>query len=282
MTYSDPAAYELFMGRWSTRLAPFFLQFAGIEDGQCILDVGCGTGVLARAALAVGKTIKATGVDPVENFISFARQAANDPRAEFQIASVEALPFPDGAFDATLGLLVLQEFDDPDRSIREMARVTRRFGRVAACQWDFRGGMPMMTLFWEAATVLAPDEVVRRQAAARPLRNADLGELAQRWRKAGLSDVRTTHIEFVMQFRTFEEFWLPFVSGATPLSAFAAALNRDSSGELERLFRKKLDDVRPDGSFELAARALAVGGIVPDIWTAAGSDRRQADPIALG
>jgi len=262
MTYSNPETYELFMGRWSTRLAPLFLRFAGVEDGQRILDVGCGTGVLARAALAAGKTVKVTGVDPVETFIAFAQRAANDSRAEFQVASVEALPFPDGAFDATLGLLVLQEFDDPDRSIGEMARVTRPFGRVAACQWDFRGGMPMMTLFWEAATVLVPDEVVRRQAAARPLRNADLAELAQRWRKAGLSDVRTTHIEFVMQFRTFDDFWLPFVSGATPLSAFAADLNRDSGGELERLYRKKLGGVGPDGSFEFAARALAVGGIV--------------------
>jgi SAM-dependent methyltransferase len=261
MTYSNPETYELFMGRWSARLAPLFLRFVGIEDGQRILDVGCGTGVLTRAALAVGKTITATGVDPVENFISFARQAANDPRADFQVATVEALPFPDGTFDATLGLLVLQEFDDPDRSIGEMARVTRPFGRVAGCQWDFRGGMPMMTIFWEAATLLAPDQVAQRQAAGRPLRNADLGDLAERWEKAGLSNVRATRLEFVMQFSSFDEFWLPFVSGATPLSAFAGALNRESGGELERLFRERLDDVRPDGSFEFAARALAVAGV---------------------
>lgn len=262
MTYSNPETYELFMGRWSTRLAPLFLRFADVEDGQRILDVGCGTGVLARAALAAGKTIKVTGVDPVENFISFARRAANDPRAEFQVASVEALPFPDGAFDATFGLLVLQEFDDPDRSIGEMARVTRPFGRVVACQWDFRDGMPMMTIFWEVATALAPDKVAARRAAARPLSNADLGDLADRWTKAGLSNVRATRLELVMQFGSFDEFWLPFVSGATPLSAFAASLNRDSGGELERLFRKKLDSVQPDGSFGFAARALAVAGVV--------------------
>lgn len=261
MTYSNPEAYERFMGRWSARLAPLFLRFVGLEDGQRILDVGCGTGVLVRTALAAGTAIKATGVDPVETFISFARRAADDSRAEFQVASVDALPFPDGMFDATLGLLVLQEFDDPDRSIREMARVTRSFGQVAACQWDFRGGMPMMTMFWESAAVLAPDEVARRQAAARPLRNADLDELARRWTKAGLSRVRTTHLEFLMPFRSFEDFWLPFVSGATPLSVFAADLNRDSGGELERLFRHRLRDVRPDGSFELAARALAVCGV---------------------
>jgi hypothetical protein len=119
----------------------------------------------------------------------------------------------------------------------------------------------MMTLFWEAATVLAPDEVARYQAHVRPLRNADLGELAERWAKAGLSDVRTAHLELAMPFRSFEEFWRPFTFGATPLSAFAAELNRDSGGELERMYRKKLHDIRPDGSFELAARALAVSGV---------------------
>ena len=48
MTYSDPAAYERFMGRWSARLAPLFVRFAGIEDGKRVLDVGCGTGTLSR------------------------------------------------------------------------------------------------------------------------------------------------------------------------------------------------------------------------------------------
>lgn len=260
MTYSNPAAYELFMGRWSTRLAPLFLRFAGIEDGQCILDVGCGTGVLTRAVLAAGNSIKATGVDPVETFISFAREAAG-PRAAFQVGSVDALPFPDGAFDAVLGLLVLQEFEDPDRSIAEMARVARPFGKVAACQWDFRDGMPMMAIFWNVARALVPDRVADYQGHTRPLRNADLMELARRWAAAGLSNVKATRLDFAMPFQSFDEFWAPFTSGATPLSAFAAEVNRATKGELETLYRKRLPSVRPDGSFEFAARALAVSGV---------------------
>jgi SAM-dependent methyltransferase len=260
MSYADPEGYERFMGRWSTRLAPLFLHFAGIEDGQRILDVGCGTGVLTRAALAAGRSIRATGVDPVETFVAFARRTA-DPRAEFQIGSVEALPFADGMFDATLGLLVLQEFGDPGRSIGEMARVTRPFGKVAACQWDFRAGMPMMAIFWELAERLAPDEVARYRAKAGPLRNADLDELARRWSAAGLSHVKATRLEFEMPFRSFEDFWLPFTSGATPLSAFAAEVNRSTGGDLERLYRKRLRNARADGSFEFAARALAVSGV---------------------
>lgn len=261
MTYSNPEAYESFMGRWSAQLAPMFLRFVSLQEGQRVLDVGCGTGVLARAALAAGKSIEVTGVDPVESYIAFARSAGNS-RASYQVATAESLPFPQGAFDTTLCLLVLQEFEDPDRAIDEMARVTRPMGKVAACQWDFRSGMPMMAMFWEAAALLDPEEVARRQVAARPLRNADVTDLAMRWARAGLRDVRTTSIEFGMPFRTFEDFWIPFTSGATPLSAFAAELNRNSSGELERLYRLRLRDMQRDGSFEFAARALAVCGHV--------------------
>jgi ubiquinone/menaquinone biosynthesis C-methylase UbiE len=261
VSYADPDGYEKFMGRWSARLAPSFLKFVGVEDAQHILDVGCGTGVLARAILAAGKTVRVTGIDPVETFVAYARQA-HDPRAEFRVGSVEALPFPDGIFDASLGLLVLQEFDAPDRSIREMARVTRPYGKVAACKWDFAGGMPMMAIFWELASTLAPDEVDRYRANTRPLRNADLDQLAELWAKSGLSNVKASRLEFMMPFRSFEEFWHPFTLGATPFSAFAAKLNRASQGELERLYRNRLQNVGPDGSFELAARALAVCGIV--------------------
>jgi ubiquinone/menaquinone biosynthesis C-methylase UbiE len=261
MSYADPLGYEKFMGRWSTRLAPLFLRFAGIEDGQRILDVGCGTGVLTRAALAAGENIKVTGVDPVETFIPFAREAAG-PRAEFHVGSVDALPFADGAFDAVLGLLVLQEFDDPDSSIAEMARVARPFGKVAACQWDFRDGMPMMAIFWDLAYTLVPDLVAGYQAKSGPTRNEDMMELARRWAAAGLSNVRATHLDFAMPFGSFEDFWTPFTSGATPLSAFTAEVNRATKGKLGTLYRKRVHNVRMDGSFEFAARALAVSGVV--------------------
>jgi len=260
VTYSNPAGYERFMGRWSACLAPLFLRFAGVEEGQRILDVGCGTGVLSRAALSAGNTINVRGVDPVADYVSFAREATRDTRAEFDVGSVEALPFLNREFDATLGLLVLQEFADPDRSIREMARVTRPYGRVAACQWDSRDGFPMLSLLWDAAALVAPDEVARRRADGQPLKHAGLDELAERWSCAGLADVKTKHLEFSMQFRSFDDFWVPFLAGATPTSAFAASLNRESDGELERVLHAKICEIRPDRSFEFTARALAVVG----------------------
>ena len=152
--------YEPYVGRWSRRVAREFLNWLAVAEGKDWLDVGCGTGVLTRAVLAAGKGIRATGIDPSETFIAFARRAG-ESRAEFQVGSVEVLPFPDGAFDATLSLLVLQEFDDPNRAIREMARVTRRLGRRSFREWI----RPHLELHNLARRAFAAFHVKRRSRA---------------------------------------------------------------------------------------------------------------------
>jgi ubiquinone/menaquinone biosynthesis C-methylase UbiE len=263
MTYSNPVAYESFMGRWSTRLAPQFIAFVGVKDGQHILDVGCGTGSLSRALLASSEKIRILGVDPLAAYVSFAQNEIAGPRIQFRVAGAEALPFDNGTFDAALSLLVLQDIADPNRAISEMGRVTRPGGSVAACQWDFQDGLPMLSLFWQAAEAVAPDAVARHRAGnlQRPHRRASLEELAELWLDSGLAEVRTTILELSMEFSSFDDFWLPFLGGSTPTSRFAASTNRESEGTLASVLCAKLPDVQPDGSFVLPARAWAVAGI---------------------
>jgi SAM-dependent methyltransferase len=263
MTYSNPAAYQRFMGRWSSRLAPSFIQFVGVEDGHHVLDVGCGAGSLSTALLSVGPTVRVAGVDPVPDYVSFTREAVADHRANFRTSTAEALPFPDATFDAALALLVLQETADPQRAIREMARVTRRGGRVAACQWDFHNGLPMQAIFWEAAGTLAPEDVARRRTADNAIKQAGFSQLAELWARTGLAEVRTAALELAMPFASFDDYWQPFLAGATPTSAFAAKLNRETESQLERTVRSLIPNVKADGSFVLPARALAVAGVKP-------------------
>jgi ubiquinone/menaquinone biosynthesis C-methylase UbiE len=263
MAYTNPAAYEHFMGRWSSRLAPLFIRFAGVRDGQRILDVGCGTGNLSRALLASGRTIDVVGVDPTASYLSFAREAIPAAHVQFQQGAAEALPFANETFDVALSLLVLQDFTDPDRALLEMARVTRRGGTVAACQWDFADGLPMFSLFWKAAEAVAPQAVARRHQANNPQlpqRRASLQDLAEQWTVSGLEEVRTATLELSMTFGSFDDYWQPFLGGATPTSTFAAAINKETGGALVRTLRDKITDIQPDGSFALPARAWAVAG----------------------
>lgn len=262
MSYSNPAAYEQFMGRWSARLAPSFLRFADVRDGQHVLDVGCGTGSLTRALLSCGAMVNVTGIDPVPAYVSFAQKAVQHPRAQFTAGAVEWLPYTDRAFDAALGLLVLQDFGEPLRAIREMARVTREGGVVATCVWDFQDGMPMLSVLWDAAERVAPNAVWRRRAENPHPRRPTAHDLQALWRSCGLFDIEVVTLELSMEFSSFDDYWQPFLGGSTPTSAFATAVNTESGGELARVVRDRLTGSQPNACFALPARAWAIKGTV--------------------
>lgn len=261
MSYANPAAYEPFMGRWSARLTPSFLRFAQVKDGQHVLDVGCGTGILSRAIVSYGTTARVTGVDPLPEYIAFAQNAVPNPRARFEVGRAEALPFADKAFDAALALLVLQDFTDQVQAVHEMARVTHAGGMVAACIWDFELGLPMLSLLWQAAEAIAPDEVLRCRAGTRT-RNPDPGDLETLWRECGLGGVTAETFEIAMPFVSFEDYWQPILGRSTPTSAFIAAIDGQTGGALSRVLREKIARfVQLDGSFVFPAHAWAIRGM---------------------
>src|SRR5215468_3134245 len=185
--FSESEAYDRFMGRWSHRLAPPFLKFAGLKDGDRVLDVGSGTGSLALAVLQEAPASRVVGVDPSPAYVAHARTRAGGGRATFEEGDAQHLRFPDGSFDAALALLVVNFIPDRAAAVREMARVTRPGGVVAAAVWDYGNGMEMLRAFRDEAVALDPASEPRDERhlpACRP------GELAALWRAQGLLDVR--------------------------------------------------------------------------------------------
>lgn len=147
-------AYDRFMGRYSRRLAPAFADFAGVEAGQRVLDVGCGSGVLTEELAGRVGAEQVSGVDPSPLLAACAERV---PGAELKQGKAEALPWLDDSFDATVAQLVIHFMDDPAAGVTEMARVTRPGGVVAASSWDFSGGMEMLRVYWETARELDHD-----------------------------------------------------------------------------------------------------------------------------
>src|SRR5262245_30922430 len=154
--FSEAEAYERFMGRWSRRLASPFLKFAGLKDGNRVLDVGSGTGALAFAVLHAGPASRVVGIDPSPAYVAHARMTAGSVNATFEEGDAQRLRFPDGSFDTALALLVINFIPDRAAAVREMARVTRPGGVVAAAVWDYGEGMEMLRVFWDEAGALAP------------------------------------------------------------------------------------------------------------------------------
>src|SRR6476661_4418982 len=101
--FSESDGYERFMGRWSRRLAPLFVTFAGVTEGDRVLDVGSGTGAVAAAAASIG-SVRATGIEPSAAFVAYAREHVD---GRFEVGDALALPFSDDSFDRALSMLVL-------------------------------------------------------------------------------------------------------------------------------------------------------------------------------
>jgi ubiquinone/menaquinone biosynthesis C-methylase UbiE len=110
--FSEAEAYERFMGRWSRCLAPPFIKFAGLKDGDRVLDVGSGTGAMALSVLQEAPASRVVGIDPSPAYVAHARTRAGGGRATFEEGDAQRLRFPDGSFDAALALLVVNFIPD--------------------------------------------------------------------------------------------------------------------------------------------------------------------------
>src|SRR5580765_8865885 len=104
VAFNVPAdAYDRFMGRYSAVLTPQMADFAGVQAGQRVVDVGCGPGALVAELVRRGAHVSA--VDPSAQFVGAARERY--PDVDVQQASAEELPFEDASFDAALAQLVV-------------------------------------------------------------------------------------------------------------------------------------------------------------------------------
>jgi SAM-dependent methyltransferase len=258
--FADARGYELLMGRWSRLLGHELVRYAGLDPGARVLDVGCGTGSLAAAVLAADAYAEVVGVDPSAAFVDAARNQVRDPRARFETGDAQRLPFPDGSFDGALAMLVINFVPEPAVAAAEMRRVTRAGGRVAACVWDYGGGMTMLREFWNAAVALDPAAAARHEGLMRLCRP---GELAALWRSAGLGEVREDGLTIPMRFANFGDFWEPFLGGVGPAGAYAASRTGEQRDALEAKLRADVWGGRMDEERVLPARAWAVVGTAP-------------------
>jgi ubiquinone/menaquinone biosynthesis C-methylase UbiE len=163
--FAAPAEhYDRFMGRYAPTLSAALADAAGVTSGMRVLDVGCGPGGLAHELAARLGATNVAAIDPAPQFAAACRE--RNPGADVREGVGEDLPWPDETFDAALSSLVLGFMTDPDRGVREMARVTRPGGTVAACMWDTTaGGMTMLRLFWTAVRRLDPGVEGERRMA---------------------------------------------------------------------------------------------------------------------
>jgi SAM-dependent methyltransferase len=240
-------SYDRFMGRYSARLAPAFADFARVGPGQVVLDVGCGPGALTGEVVRRAGPAAVVAVDPSASFVRAIR--SRFPDVEVHEAPAERLPLASGRFDRTLAQLAVHFMDDAVGGLREMARVTRPDGVVAACVWDFAEGGRPLSLFWQVAGELDPDAPGE---VARP--GTRRGHLAELFGAAGCVGVEETTLTVVAEHPTFEDWWQPYTLGVGPAGSYVAGLGPAHREALAARCRDRL----PDAPFSVEATAWAV------------------------
>jgi hypothetical protein len=134
-----------------------------------------------------------------------------------------------------------------------MRRVTRPEGVVAACTWDFGGGMPLLGHFWQSVRAFDPGA----DAETTPFDERGLEAL---WRDSGLTDVEVDGLEVSTRYEDFGELWGAFQHGVGPAGQHVLALAPERQAAVREEYFRRLGE--PSGSFTLDARAWAVRGRV--------------------
>lgn len=244
-------AYGRFMGRFSVPLAARFADFAEVSTGTA-LDVGCGTGALTGVLVERLGAGQVCAVDPSASFVAAAR--ARFPDVDVRPGRAEDLPYEDDRFDAVLAQLVVHFMADPVAGLREMARVARPGGTVAAAVWDHAGGSGPLAAFWDAVRDLdaaAPDE-----SGLAGTREGHLEELVT---AAGLAPARSDLLRVEVAHASFDAWWEPFTLGVGPAGQYVAGL----SAEHRDALRARCRDRVGDGPGTTTACAWAVRATLP-------------------
>jgi SAM-dependent methyltransferase len=253
-------SYDAYMGRWSRKVAPRFLDWLDVPDGLDWLEVGCGTGALSAAILAQCGPTSLIAVDPSEGFLAKARATVPDRRAEFRVGDAQALPLETASRDVVVSALVLNFVSDRHRALSETRRVARSGATVGFYVWDYPGGgLEMVRAFWEAATALDPDARDLTEDRRFPFCTPD--GLTGMAKEAGLASVECTMIEIAKVFGDFDDYWRPFTLGAGPAPGYCTSLDPEARQRLKERLSDSLPR-REDGSIHLNARAWAVKALV--------------------
>jgi SAM-dependent methyltransferase len=260
-TANDGDAYERLMGRWSPPLADQLIAFGGVEDGDVVLDLGCGTGSLALAVAARTGARRIFGIDVAPAFIAYAARRSRDQRLSFAVGDGAALELADGSVDRAFSLLALNFMPAPGRAIAELRRVTRPGGVVAAAVWDFSGGLVYQRIFWDTAAALDPEAArARARHFSSPLTRE--GELGAALRAAGLHAVEERELAIRLRYVDFADYWEPIAGAQGPVGDYVKRLSPERLAALRGALVEAYGCGGPDGPRGMAATAWAAKGRV--------------------
>ncbi|MEV6352272.1 methyltransferase domain-containing protein [Streptomyces hydrogenans] len=205
---------------WRTAANSAAYLLEALHPGLDVLDVGCGPGTITADLAALVAPGRVVGVDAAEDVLDKARATAAErglDGVEFRVADVHALGFPDDSFDVVHAHQVLQHVGDPVQALREMRRVCRPGGVVAARDSDYGA-----FTWYPASPVLDDWQDLYRRVARANGGEPDAGRRLFAWaREAGFTDVTSTATAWCFATPDERAWWSGLWADRTTASSYA-------------------------------------------------------------
>jgi SAM-dependent methyltransferase len=247
--------YDAHTARFTRYAIDCLLQAAGIAPGQAVLDVCCGTGLVAQAAAGLGASV--TGLDISEDMIAMA--TAKGLACQFQVGDAEVLPFGDLHFDRVICNFGLYHLPEPDLAIAEAARVLRPNGVYAFTTWCGPDASPLFRIVPEAIHAHGKTDVGLPPAPP-PFRLADKTESMRAMAAAGFGDVSFADVPAVFECKRDEV--IDFIEKSTVrLTMLLQAQSAAARSAINRAIRKKLAIFATGDTLRLPLPAILVRGV---------------------
>jgi ubiquinone/menaquinone biosynthesis C-methylase UbiE len=255
--FTDGAAYERLMGRFTRAAGEVFLDWLSVPKGLSWVDVGCGTGAFTQLLLERCAPRHVAAVDPSEEQIAYARTTEAAKSVDFQVGDAQSLPFADGEFDAGAMALVITFVPDPDKAVAELKRVTKPGGTIATYMWDFfNKGFPQHLL----------REALERMGVEIPSLpghvHSRMDNMQGYFSSAGLADIAARVIEVDVTYATFDDYWSAQTALANYVVQHIRKMPADGVEQLKADLRATLPK-DTSGRIAYKARANAIKGRVP-------------------
>jgi SAM-dependent methyltransferase len=244
-------------GSLTSQTIPALLRAAGVGAGTRLLDVASGPGYVAAAAAGEGASV--VGVDFSAEMVALA--ARRYPALEFLDGDAEALPFPDGAFDAVAINFGVLHLERPDTALAEARRVLTPGGRCAFTVWaapDISAGFGI---------VLKAIEAHGRMDVPLPsgppfFRFSDAAESTRSMQAAGFSDVRVETVPLLWKLPSGEALCDAFLQGAVRTAALLRAQSPSAMANIRQAIREAAESYRNTDVVELPMAAVLSAGSV--------------------
>ncbi len=235
-------------------LVPHLLDSAGVQPGERVLDVACGTGVVARlAASRVGKDGRVTGLDINAAMLDVARShpVPDGAPIEWLEANAQAIPLPDASFDVVLCQHGLQQFPDRSAALGEMHRLLASGGRIAIIVWSPIENSPGMAALVDALERHVGPEAANNRRA--PFALSDAAELRSLIVAAGFRDVEVRTLTEATRFPSPDAL-VEAQLAATPLSTLGGMTDAARQAVIEDV-RTALRDYQRGDAFSIPMEA---------------------------